>query len=256
MGEHGSRNFDSTGILTDSSSALSLVYNDSRLLLLIPFQLCVGLAFSFVPFYVFGTIIADSDNLGSAYVGLISACIPLTGSAMAFPVAAVASRYGKPLPMTVGGIGLSLAGLAVVLLSDDTLGTWSVIMCYIVIYGVGRGVYENTNKAVIVDFFNVSNSSMSAQNGSKKSDITAAFAATNFARNIASAFGYFAFNYITRFEMSLLVVLFAIVGLLCYYAAHARHQVYIKDHNEPLLTAGSSDSCDHSSSPLASDVVS
>jgi hypothetical protein len=237
MGEQGSRTFESIAMLSESTAALSLVYSETRLLLLIPFQLCVGLAFSFVPFYVFGTIIADSDDLGSAYVGLISACIPLTGSAMAFPTAAVASKVGKPVPMTVGAFGLGMAGLAVILFSDETLGTWPVIMSYIVVYGIGRGVYENTNKAVVVDFFNNKNNI-----SNKSSNITAAFAATNFARNIASAFGYFAFNHISRFEMSLLVLVFAFIGLMCYYAAHIQHQSHLKKC-PLLLDNDSSGSC-------------
>lgn len=256
MGDNGSRVFDHSTMLTESTSALTLVCTDSRLLLLIPFQLCVGLAFSFVPFYVFGTIIADSDSLGDAYVGLISACIPLTGSAMAFPTAAVASRIGKPVPMTVGAVGLGMAGLAVICFSDATLGTWPVILVYIVIYGVGRGVYENTNKAVIVEFFNHTTFSREddlSANATKK-NIIAAFAATNFSRNIASAFGYFAFNHITRFEMSLLVLLFAVAGLFCYYAAHVRHQAYVlrgrEGEGEALLVhAHASDLSSSSSRP-------
>lgn len=167
--------------------------------------------------------------------------------------------------MTIGGIGLGFAGVAVMVFSDKTLGTWPVIMGYIIVYGIGRGVYENTNKAVIVDFFNhngsntnndysSSNSSSDSNsnsnsissnigmNRSKKNNVTAAFAATNFARNFASAFGYFAFNHISRFEMSLLVFLFAVIGVLCYYVGHARHQAYIrKKQDDWLLSETSSD---------------
>lgn len=234
MGDMGTDKIEADVFLKESTSALALVFADVRLLLVIPFQLCVGLAFSFVPFYVFGKIIADSDELGSAYVGLISATIPLTGSAMAFPTATIANKYGKPLPMTIGAMGLGMAGLAVIAFSDKTLGTWPYVMSYIVIYGIGRGVYENTNKAVIADFF------------SSGSDVTAAFAATNFARNIASAFGYFAFNHISRFEMSLFVLLFAMVGLLCYYAAHARHCKYQELARCSSVATSDSDS-EHSS---------
>jgi MFS family permease len=215
MGDTGSRVLDTTAVLKESTSAISLVYSDVRLLLIIPFQL---------------------------YVGLISATIPLTGSAMAFPTAAVASKYGKVLPMTIGAIGLGMAGLAVIIFSDETLGTWEFVMVYIVVYGIGRGVYENTNKAVVVDFFSHGRNTCS---DAKRGDITAAFAATNFARNIASAFGYFAFNHISRLEMSLLVFVFAIVGLLCYYAAHLTNQ-------SQLALQSQSEHSSHHASPLLS----
>ncbi len=78
--DYGTQHFDSTTIVEDVMSTASLVSQDKRLLFLMPFQVAVGIAFSFVPFYVFGTIIGESDSLGKAYIGLISALIPLTGT--------------------------------------------------------------------------------------------------------------------------------------------------------------------------------
>lgn len=55
--------------------------------------------------------------------------------------------------MTLGGLCLAFAGFALFLFSDEALGTWRLIIPYLVVYGIGRGTWENTNKAVIADLF-------------------------------------------------------------------------------------------------------
>jgi hypothetical protein len=76
--------------------------------------------------------------------------------------------------MTIGGFCLAYAGFALFVSSDDSLGTWKMIVPYLVIYGVGRGTWENTNKAVIADLF------------AKTPDLTAsAFASISFFNGLA-----------------------------------------------------------------------
>ena len=55
--------------------------------------------------------------------------------------------------MSIGGICLAYAGFALFLSSDDNLGTWGMIVPYLIIYGIGRGTWENTNKAVVADLY-------------------------------------------------------------------------------------------------------
>ena len=55
--------------------------------------------------------------------------------------------------MTLGGLCLAFAGFALFILSNEALGTWQLIIPYLVVYGIGRGTWENTNKAVIADLF-------------------------------------------------------------------------------------------------------
>jgi Ion channel regulatory protein UNC-93 len=84
-------------IIVNSGAAAYLVYSDPRLMLMLPFQICFGFASSFVPYYVFGTIINNSNHLGSAYVGLLSAVIVATGASMAIPSSWAAIKFGKPI---------------------------------------------------------------------------------------------------------------------------------------------------------------
>ena len=92
-----------------------------------------------MPFYVFGTVVAD--NLGGTYVGLLSAIIVLTGSAMAVPAAWMANTFGKPVVMFVGAVGLTVSGLSFLFFSNETLGSWGMIVPYLIIYGIGRGTW-------------------------------------------------------------------------------------------------------------------
>lgn len=55
--------------------------------------------------------------------------------------------------MSLGGLCLAYAGFALFVSSDEDLGTWGMIVPYLIIYGIGRGTWENTNKAVIADLY-------------------------------------------------------------------------------------------------------
>jgi hypothetical protein len=78
--------------------------------------------------------------------------------------------------MTIGGFCLAYAGFALFVSSDDSLGTWKMIVPYLIVYGVGRGTWENTNKAVIADLF------------AKTPDLTAsAFASISFFNGLAGS---------------------------------------------------------------------
>lgn len=95
--ETGTWDISLNTILTDSGAAAKLISQDPRLALMLPFQICFGFASSFVPYYVFGTIIKGSSSLGSTYVGLLSAIIVATGASMAIPSSYAANAFGKPI---------------------------------------------------------------------------------------------------------------------------------------------------------------
>lgn len=209
LNERGTWDFQYDVILANVGAASHLVYEDNRLLLMLPFQIAFGFASSFVPYYVFGTVIGDSDDLGETYVGLLSAIIVLTGASMGIPSAWAANHFGKPIVMVVGGVCLSLTGFLFFVLTNKQLGTWALIVPYLVVYGMGRGTWENTNKAVIADLF------METPQLS-----TSAFAAIAFFNGFAGAIGYFTFSSMTRDTMAAIVALFSLFSILSYLASH------------------------------------
>lgn len=111
---------------------------------MLPFQVAFGFASSFVPFYVFGTVIAGSSSLGTTWVGLLSAVIVLTGALIAIPSAWVANKLGKQVVMSTGGVCLALAGFVFFIVDNERLGTWSAIIPYLIMYGIGRGTWVRT----------------------------------------------------------------------------------------------------------------
>ncbi|KAJ1440918.1 hypothetical protein B484DRAFT_128854 [Ochromonadaceae sp. CCMP2298] len=84
---------------------------------------------------------------------MLSALIVFTGAVIAIPAASAASRFGKQPLMVAGGLCLLLTGLLLYFVSDKELGTWELIVPYLIVYGTGRGTWENTNKAVIADLY-------------------------------------------------------------------------------------------------------
>lgn len=139
--EQGSWDFQLDVVMKHVGGASSVVLRDARLTLMLPFQVAFGFASSFVPYYVFGTVIADSATLGATYVGLLSAVIVMTGASMAMPAAWAANAFGKPLVMVVGGSCLAFSGFIFFFLTDAQLGTWGLIIFYLVVYGIGRGTW-------------------------------------------------------------------------------------------------------------------
>jgi len=219
--EYGTWDFNVSTIAANSSSAARLVYEDVRLALIIPFQIAFGFASSFVPYYVFGTLVPES--LGTTYVGLLSAVIVLTGAAMAIPSSWLANAIGKQFVMIAGGLCLTLTGFIFFVVSNETLGTWAAIVPFLMVYGMGRGTWENTNKAVIADFF------------TETPDLsTAAFAAISFSNGLAGSIGYYSFPSMTRNEMAGLVMISSAVAIVAYVIAARIHS---ESKNKPGLFA-------------------
>ena len=146
LDETGTGAWTYRAVSEDAGKVSRLVYFDRRLTLLLPFQIAFGFASSFVPYYVFGTVIADSSELGSTWVGLLSAVVVLMATLMALPSAWAANKFGKPVVMSLGGLCLAFAGFIFFVLSDEQLGTWTLIVPFLAVYGMGRGTWENTNK--------------------------------------------------------------------------------------------------------------
>lgn len=92
LNDKGTSDFSGKAIIANVGSVVSLVVSDNKLALMIPFQIAFGFASSYVPFYIFGTVIGDSDSLGGTYIGLLSAIIVLTGAIIAIPASKVANK--------------------------------------------------------------------------------------------------------------------------------------------------------------------
>jgi hypothetical protein len=207
LGDGGSWDLSLESVASGAGDAVKLCYNDVRLALMLPYQVTFGFVSTFVPFYVFGIIVNDSSELGGTWVGLLSALITLTGASMGLPAAYLANNFGKPVVMVFGGICIFASGFIFYFITDEQLGTWGYIIPYLIMYGIGRGTWENTNKAVIADLY------MDTPNL-----VTSAFASVAFSNGFSGALAYFTFPSADRLVLASVVSVSSVIGIICYLA--------------------------------------
>lgn len=182
-------------------SVCSLVKSHAVFFLLQPYQLSFGFAAAFVNFYIDGVVLPDGGKKG--FIGLLSCVSVLVAALIAIPLASFVNKYGKYPVMILGAVSFGLCCSVVLYFGNDVIATWGVIIPFVVLYGVGRGVWENTNKAAVADIFI-----------SSHEDRDKAYAGIYFFSGLGGAIGYFVFKYISRFTMGLLTVVVSIMGLV------------------------------------------
>ncbi len=212
LGDKGNAEVTFEETLRGAGDAASLLREDKRLMFMMPYQWSFGVSAAFVTFYINGTIIAGSDSLGDAWVGLLSAIITITGASMALPVAYITAQVGKTPVMIFGGVCLGFVGFITYFVSDGTLGTFAWIVPLLIVFGMGRGSWENTNKAVIADLYT-----------DTPEQSTSAFANVNFSGGISGAFAYLVFGLCSRTVMATIVVVIAVLAIAGYMQAMTLH---------------------------------
>ena len=153
LDETGTWDFSYTSISRDIGAVARLVWMDARLAALLPMQMAFGYSAGYVPYYFFGTIATESSWLGTGAVGLLSAVVVLSGALAAIPTAYAANVVGKGRVISIGALCLTAVGWPLFVFSDEELGNPLTTLCLLATYGVGRGIWEVINKAVLVDFF-------------------------------------------------------------------------------------------------------
>ena len=113
---------------------------------------------------------------------------------------------GKRGPMLTGAASYAIFGFILLLLPLIELGQWRYLLPIYIIQGIGRGNFESTNKAVFADFFP----------GAKAE---AAFANFVIWSGLSMTIGYAIIPHLPPAVSSLLCVLSAVVGAVCYIVA-------------------------------------
>ena len=165
-----------------------------------------GIISTFVPYYVYGIVVANSSTLGGEWVGALSAIITATGAFMGLPAAWLTKMTGKAVPMTIGALATIITGSTVYFYSEEEMGTWGFIVPLLIIYGVGRGTWENTNKAVVAELYT-----------EEPQHIASAFAVVSFANGFTGAIAYFVFPNLESVVLADTVVVFGVLAVACYY---------------------------------------
>jgi MFS family permease len=184
-----------------------------KLQLLIPYQVCFGLSAGLVETYVNGVVVGPL--LGDGYIGLLSGTVTLTAALLAMPTAMFANRWvahGRSALMVLGAVAFSMGGCMLLVWSDESLAVWPVIIWFYIFHGIARCIWENTNKAIIADYF-----------GSDEDRRDAAFASVYFASGLSGAFGFVFFQFLSRWTIAVLNVATAGIALTCFLFAQRLH---------------------------------
>ena len=141
----------------DILCVMKAIKNNHLLQLMLPYQICFGLSAGFVGYYINNDVVAT--YIGDGYIGVLSALSTFFASLLSYPFAIISkSLYGKGgkyYIMIFGSLCFCSTGLGPLCLSDSQLSKWNVIIFYYILHGIARGCWENTNKAVIVEYFKI-----------------------------------------------------------------------------------------------------
>lgn len=154
-------------------------------------------------------------------VAIVAALVSLLGGQLG------KCNGGKKWPlMLIGGLAFALMG-SCFLFYPDPVAEWkgkgrNMYFALAVVYaaqGVGRGVFESTNKACVADFFSAK-------------DTPAAFANIVWSSGGSAAIGFFLFPHISLHLQSLVTCICALLGIVCYFAAlgvHMRSEMAVRE---------------------------
>jgi len=198
-----------------ASAAFRLLLTRPEMGLLVPFQVTFGFASSFINSYVSGNVTGKVLDSGS--IGFFAGTIAGVACLISFLGGLWIKKTGTKWPMMLLGL-CSFAGMAGGFLFYESqevggvvtypgIGVGTLFMIYSLM-GIGRGVFESTNKAVIADFFS----------GSEQ---MAAFANGIWTGGGSSALAYFVFPGMGVSEQVWTVVITAFLGIVCYFLAAA-----------------------------------
>lgn len=188
-----------------------------KLQLLMPYQVCFGLTAGLVSTYVNGVIV--KDQIGEGYIGLLAGITTLSAALLApvFGMVSAQVEDGSYLLMIMGAVCFAAGGVMLITLSAEQIAYWPVIITYYVVLGVGRGVWENTNKAMVSIFFPVD----------EQRD--AAYAAIYFSSGLAGALGFIFFQFLTKRSIAVINMSISLIALVCFHFGYQLHKRTVQE---------------------------
>jgi hypothetical protein len=236
----------------DFSAVLYFIRDHQSFRYLLPYQFSFGVCSTFMGFLVYGVILNDNGKEG--YIGLLSALSVLFAGGLAIPVATFTNFKSEKGNSMTNVYIVMLAGAAIfitcsifpLLLSEETIATWPVILPLVCAYGAGRSIWENSNKALIANMFTadmdcdrdgsgissfrLSMSSINECADEEKSPTEScherAFAAIYFTSGVGAAIGFFIFKFLSSETIA------ALTGGVGCLALFSNHYFFTHCHNK------------------------
>jgi len=129
--------------------AAAKMWRDPKLLLLQATNITFGFAVAWLGGYVGKNIL--SKALSSGFIGFAGALLSALAAVLSRVLGRVSQRTGKGPILLTGAVCFALLG-ALSKCGDPATWGWGALVFY-ALMGVGRAVYESTNKAIFADFF-------------------------------------------------------------------------------------------------------
>jgi len=144
-----------SSFLDNVLSAGRLAFSDPKMVLMMNMNFCFGFAAAYINGYITGPVV--TTYIGAGYGGILAAITAAVAALLSLPntlgwVPAGAKKYymvGGPLCFALVGFLPIVVGYGKI---GHWAGGWGLILFY-VLQGLGRGVWESTNKAIFVDYF-------------------------------------------------------------------------------------------------------
>ncbi len=191
------------------------IHGDSRVVLLAPFVFGFGISTAMFAYYVNSAIVSDSSGLGTLSLGFLEAFSYLVAVLAAFPYAAVSNAFpkGQDYVIQFGSLSFLLSGAVVWGLTNSQLGTWQNILIVQGLYGLGRGVFEGSCRAVYAGMFT-------------GADLEPAFSAQTLSVGLSGGICFFLFSVLSKDAIAGVTVVNGIIALSTYlilmYAVDAK----------------------------------
>lgn len=232
----------------DTVSVIGAMAYDRKLQLLLPYQVCFGFSASMVNAFIFSQIV--SRHIGDGYVGFLSALTTLTAVATSYPYNYIANHYqhGKYWIIHGGSVSFLLTGLALYM-NTDTLASWATLVFYFMIHGFARGAWENTNKAMIAEYFgekstsatvpaSLGNDGISRKEGESQQEqgqgrrftvttTQSAYASVYFMSGLSAAIGFASYSSMKQHQIAVLNIFMPIFAALCFDASYRMHKAQV-----------------------------
>jgi hypothetical protein len=160
---------------------------DARVSLLAPFVFGFGITTAMFAFYVNSTVISDSSSLGTVSLGFLEAWSYFIAIISAYPYSYISNtvKRGQDWVIQFGSLSFLLCGAIVLGLTNSQLGTWQNILIAKGFYGLGRGVFEGSCRAVYAKMFT-------------GQDLTTAFSGQTLSAGFSGGICFFLFGVLTR----------------------------------------------------------
>ena len=129
--------------LTDTPRML---WESQVLMALMPINIAFGICAGFLFTFFYDKTVAKYR--GDSAVGFCAAVGSAVCAVSALPLSMMAASIGKGPVVLLGAFCFGSIGAAYLALDNSVIGSWAGVLTIQILMGVGRGVWENTNKVV------------------------------------------------------------------------------------------------------------